>query len=104
MNWKSLLVLLPLGFLLTCVPAPSKENTLEVTGKVVDLFEGGENDVVIQLNNDRSFYYINRGLESGLTLEELKEKLLNQQVLLKCPDMWTPLDPHNVMHHLYHHV
>ena len=93
--------ILILGFLIIKpVPIVAEEKAVAVQGLVVDIFEGGVKDVVFKLNNDNSSYYINRGLEHGLTIEDLKEKLVGNHVILKCPKYWTPLDWNNKTRHI----
>ena len=48
---------------------------------------------------DRQFY-INRGLENGLDLDILKEKLVENSIVVKYPKYWTPLDWNNSNRHL----
>ena len=48
---------------------------------VSQIYEGGAMDIVFsEANGD--FYYINRGLEQGLTLTNLQQKVLNKKVTL----------------------
>ena len=53
---------------------------------------GGIKDAVFNLEGDSRNYYINRGLENGLNLQDLRSNLLNQKVELKIVKHWTPLD------------
>ena len=93
--------ILVLGFLIIKpVPVVAEEKAVIVQGLVVDIFEGGVKDVVFKLNDDNSSYYINRGLEHGLTIEDLKEKLVGNHVILKYPKYWTPLDWNNKTWHI----
>ena len=48
---------------------------------VSNIFEREVNDIVFTTTNGES-YYINRGLERGLTLAEMEEKVLNKKVTL----------------------
>lgn len=69
-------------FLNGCIisnPRPEDCEIKEIT--VVSISEGGVKDIVLSENNG-DFYYINRGLEQGLTLEEMEEKILNKRVTL----------------------
>ena len=93
--------ILILGFLIIKpVPIVAEEKAVVVQGLVVDIFEGGVKDVVFKLNDDNSSYYINRGLEYGLIIEDFKEKLVGNQVILKYPQYWTPLDWNNKIRHI----
>ena len=75
------------------VPIPEEKDCLSVTGTVTEVSEGGVKDVVIRLSGRKEYYYVNRGLERGLNLKALKEQLTGQEIVMKYPDYWTPLDP-----------
>ena len=51
-------------------------------GLVVDIYEGGVKDVVLRLKDDNASYYINRGLEAGMDIKGLKEKLIGNTIEL----------------------
>ncbi|GEQ84587.1 hypothetical protein ULMS_00950 [Patiriisocius marinistellae] len=48
---------------------------------VARVYEGGVKDIVFA-ESDGSFYYINRGLENGMTLEKMAEKTVGKKVKL----------------------
>ena len=76
--------ILVFGFLIIKpVPIVAEEKAVVVQGLVIDIYEGGVKDVIFKLNGDNSSYYINRGLESGMDIDDLKEKLIGNTVLLK---------------------
>jgi hypothetical protein len=54
--------------------------------RVDAIYEGGIKDIIFAQNNGE-FYYINRGLEQGYTLEGLREQLLNKTVTLQVTNM-----------------
>ncbi|MDC8002774.1 hypothetical protein POV27_01800 [Aureisphaera galaxeae] len=56
--------------------------TVEITA--TKIYEGGEKDVFIQAPNGDS-YYINRGLEQGFTIDEMKKEIKNKKVTLHLP-------------------
>lgn len=64
------------------VPSPTDSNTISVEGKVENIYEGGVKDVVFKLENDDRVFYINRGLENGLDLSELKDKYIGKKLTL----------------------
>ena len=82
------------------VPIVSEDKAIIETGVVKLIFEGGVNDVVFKLEDNNKRYYINRGLESGLTIKGLREKLIGEEVVFKYPRYWTPLDWNNEIRHL----
>ena len=61
---------------------PSKDNSVEVTGIVDTLYEGGVKDLVFKLNDSETIYYINRALENGFDLETTKNQLLDKKITL----------------------
>lgn len=60
---------------------PKPENCEVVTASIAKIVEGSTYDIVfVTSNNDR--YYINRGLEQGLNLDDLNTAVLNKSVTL----------------------
>lgn len=94
------------AFFLVCilifrpVPIVEESRAIVVEGIVSSVYEGGENDVVLTLVGVDQRYYINRGLEGGLVLSELKEDLIEKKVTMKYPRYWTPLDWNNEIRHI----
>lgn len=84
-----LLVLLP--FLLIVLFSPvdiRKENCVQVMGKVETITEGTSYDVMVKLKDNRTIYYVNRGLERGLELTNLKKILEGQELELWYAKTW----------------
>ncbi|WP_420570706.1 hypothetical protein [Kordia sp.] len=71
-----------------------------ISGKIVSIEEGTSNDIHIRLENDSHYYYINRGLEKGINLEQLSSKVLNKTVTLYCPNRWTIVNPDGIVPHI----
>jgi len=69
-------------------------NNCEVKEIVVNsIYERGVKDIVFtEVNGD--FYYINRGLEQGLNLKGMKEKVLNKTVTLHLANIITGASNH----------
>ena len=82
------------------VPIPEEQDCLSLKGTVTAIYEGGVKDVVFKLDGKEQSFYINRGLERGLILNDLKTDLIGQEILIKYPDHWTPLDPGNSVVHI----
>jgi hypothetical protein len=75
--------LLVFAFLLVQpLPRATLKNCIEHKGAVASVSEGPSADIVIRLKNDHTFYYINRGVENGLRVNDLEKLLLNRQVQL----------------------
>jgi len=83
-------------------PVPIVKESEAITEKVVVsyVYEGGVKDVCFRVKDSDRVYYINRGLEGGLVLSDLKEKLMGKEVTFKYPEYWTPLDWNNRIKHL----
>jgi len=60
-------------------PDPEECEVIEIT--VARIYEGGVKDIVFAEDNG-DFYYINRGLEQGHTLEGMEQQVLNKKVTL----------------------
>lgn len=73
---------------------------IEITGKVTEIKDGGGFDIAITLENDNHYYYINRGLEQGLTIEELQKEILNKKVTLYPIHRWTIFTRDKIMGHI----
>ena len=65
------------------------EDVLKIIGTVVDIEEAPGFDIVIRLENDDHYYYINRGLQYHLTIEQLRKDVLNKKVTLYPIKRWT---------------
>lgn len=87
-------------FVLRPVPVPDEKDCISLTGTVTNIYEEGIHDVVFRLSGQEQIFYVNRGLERGLKLEDLRASLTNQEVVIKYPRYWTPLDPSNQTRHI----
>ncbi|NNF36278.1 MAG: hypothetical protein HKN68_19400 [Saprospiraceae bacterium] len=103
---KGALIAFSLIFLITAVlifrpvPIVAEFEALTESGIVTDIYEAGVNDIVFLLKDNGRRFYINRGLENGLELNSLKEKLIGNKVVFKYPKYWTPLDWNDEIKHL----
>ena len=77
------------------VPSPTADNTYDASVTVKNVWEGGVHDVVFSFQHSAQVPYINRGIEQGLVIDELKQKLVGQSATFKLIDHWTLLDPGN---------
>ena len=82
------------------VPIVTESEAIVEKGIVSDIYEGGVKDVAFRLENNQRVYYINRGLEQGLNLKDLKNKLIGNEVVIKYPKYWTPFDWNNKIQHI----
>ena len=89
-----LLIIIFAFFALALIPInTSKENSVEISGTIKSLSEGGVKDLVFELENDKTTYYINRGLENGFELDKAKTDFIGKKVTLNYAKNWTPLAP-----------
>jgi hypothetical protein len=82
------------------VPIPDEKDCLALKGTVTEIYEGGIKDVVFKLQGIEKEFYVNRGLERGLDLTQLRAELTNREIVIKYPQYWTPLDPLNLGRHI----
>ncbi len=68
----------------------SLENSVKVEGVVKNITEAGTKDILFELENDKTTYYINRGFEKGLVSPNA---FIGKQVSLYYAKNWTPLAP-----------
>ncbi|MCK8520872.1 hypothetical protein M0D21_04810 [Aquimarina sp. D1M17] len=93
--WFSVVFVLFLGFMWMMVQTfkpvrnVQPEDVLTVKGTVTKIEEGPGLDLVITLKGDEHYYYINRGLQQGLTVEQTRLDILNKTVTLYPIKRWT---------------
>ncbi|MEM9680836.1 MAG: hypothetical protein AAF901_10980 [Bacteroidota bacterium] len=80
------LVAIVFSFQSCIINNPQPEECDIVTAKIVKITEGSSYDIVFH-DTDSDFYYINRGLEQGLNLDDLNVKVLNKTVTLHLPKL-----------------
>jgi hypothetical protein len=92
-----ILILIFLSF--RSAPVPTERNSRQFEGLVTTIFEGPSFDILFSVSDYAGRFYINRGLEKGLTINQLSADLLGKEVIFTYPRHWTPLDPfHSIRH------
>lgn len=86
-----LLVTLTLKSCIINHPKPEACEVIEIT--VTDILEGSSFDIVFK-DSGTDRFYINRGLEQGLSIEVLREKVLNKKVTLHLPKLFFGTSEH----------
>lgn len=87
-----LIILILAFFILALIPInPDKANSVAVSGTVKTIREGGVKDMVIQFENDKSWYYINRAFENGFELNKAKNDFEGKEITLYYAKSWSPL-------------
>ncbi len=76
------------------------DDVLKITGKVIDVKEAPGFDIVLTLENDEHYYYINRGLQHNLTVTQLDSTIVNKKVTLYAIKRWTIFTPDRNMGHV----
>lgn len=66
-----------------------RDDVMKIEGTVINVQEASGYDIVITLENDEHYYYINRGMLHGLTVEQLNTDILNKKVTLYAIKRWT---------------
>ena len=82
------------------VPIVSESNAISEIGIVKEIYSNKGNDIIFVMENTDRRFYINRGLENGLELNNLKEKLIGNSIVVKYPKYWTPLDWNDKIKHI----
>ena len=95
-----ILIVITALLILRPVPIVTEQEAISESRTVAHIFDGGNSDIVFRFHNDARIFYINRGLDEGLEIDLLKEKLLGNEVIIKYPKYWTPLDWNNQIRHL----
>ena len=92
---KKTLILLAIPLLMvSCIIQNAQPEDCETKEIVVtEIKEGTSYDIVFKEKNDDR-YYINRGLEHGLSMEELEEQVLNKKVTLHLYKFWFGTSEH----------
>lgn len=96
----SLIILIIAVLIFRPVPIVSEDRTISESGIVTEIYSNKGNDVIFVMENTERRFYINRGLENGLELNNLKEKLIGNPIIVKYPKYWTPLDWNNSVRHI----
>lgn len=97
----SVLILVGLLSISRPVPVPTTEtDCIVASGTVSAIYESGTRDIAFRLKESEKVFYINRGLNAGLMLDTLRNKLMDRRVVFKYPRYWTPLDPGSSTRHV----
>lgn len=82
------------------VPIVKESSALVHKGIVKSISTVGESDIVFRLENTQQRFYINRAIQNGMNPDSLKDLLIGEEVTIKFPKYWTPLDWNNTVRHL----
>lgn len=82
----------------------SMENSVKVSGTVKSISEGGVKDIVFELENDSTLYYINRGFENGFNLAKAKKDFEGKKIKLFYAKSRSPLALEGCSKHITHAV
>lgn len=92
--WLLALPVLLIAFVMWAkVPAPTAENTVEIEFNFIQVQSPCCEDVMISVPGDDHFYYINRGLELGIDLDEWNKKYSGKRMKLSwIKTRWNPFN------------
>ena len=96
----SLIILIIAVLIFRPVPIVSESNAISEIGIVKEIYSNKGNDIIFVMENTDRRFYINRGLENGLELNNLKEILIGNSIVVKYPKYWTPLDWNDKIKHI----
>ena len=96
----SLIILIIAVLIFRPVPIVSESNAISEIGIVKEIYSNKGNDIIFVMENTDRRFYINRGMENGLELNNLKEKLIGNSIVVKYPKYWTPLDWNDKIKHI----
>lgn len=82
------------------VPIVSESKAITENGIVAEIYSNSGNDIIFVMQHIERRFYINRGLENGLELDRMKDKLIGNTIVVKYPKYWTPLDWNNSVRHV----
>ncbi len=80
------LILVLISNIFKPVPIVAESEALEEKGIVENIYETGDKDITFILKGNNNSFYINRGIEKGLNVQDLKVLLKGKEVILKYPD------------------
>jgi hypothetical protein len=86
-------LIITLAIVFRPVPVASVQNTLKAFGTVEGVYKSGDDGVVFKLRGDDRLFYLEEGLQNGLSATALQETLLGQIVEIYYVKYWSPLDP-----------
>lgn len=96
------IVLLFLSSSVSCydVSNTKEADCITLSGTIAEIYEAGDKDIVIKLDGHNEHFYINRGLERGLDLNELTQTLKGREIEIKYPRKMRLMSPANSSAHI----
>ena len=78
----------------SCIISNPQPEECEVVDIVVNQIKEGSSFDIVFTEASGDFYYINRGLEQGLSISDLRAQVLNKKVTLHLPKVITGTSNH----------
>ena len=78
----------------------SEDKTIEAKGVVYKVYEAGDKDIVFKLENNDTSFYINRGIELGLKINDLEQELMGKEIVIKYQNYRTILNWYSKSKHI----
>lgn len=83
------------------LPKAEPSNCVAVKATVAEVRKGeGPGDIVVTLEGNDGYYYINRGLDYGIDLNEISNQLMNKPVNLYYIRHWSLLNMNGKTRHV----
>jgi hypothetical protein len=60
-------------------------------GVVTEIYETVFDDLALKLKGQQKIFYLDGALAKGMSLSQIKDKLINKAVTIQYPDRWTPI-------------
>lgn len=75
------------------IQSPKPEQCAVIDTQIIDVKKGTSFDIILEgIHGDH--FYINRGLEQGLSIDHIKQSVLNKNVRLHLPKFWIGTSEH----------
>jgi hypothetical protein len=77
----------------TLRPNSFKAETNSVTerGIVAEIYETVFDDLAVKLKGQQKIFYLDGAVTKGLSLSQIKNKIMDKQVSIQYPERWTPI-------------
>lgn len=100
-SFAILTVIIPAAVFYSILPEPTLDNCITTSGFVSRVINGsGKRDIVIELQGDEKYYYINRGIERGLSVNSLSRQILNKDIEVMTIKHFSFFDPFGSTKHI----
>jgi hypothetical protein len=68
-----------------------KKPSVTEHGIVDEIYQTVFDDLALKLKGQQKIYYLDGAVAKGLSLSQIKEKIMDKPVIIQYPDRWTPI-------------